>query len=193
MKRIFIIILALIISLTAAAQSIDSKDDLPVVGRQQFFTFITSSGEAGSENKMNQKLVNISKKMGGDAVMLVSSIKLYDLNNSVPDFYDKNNYNITKGIIVAIDYEEGLFLAQCFGSLKDKTDWASERISEAFKDTTLVTKGQTWNYIIDSIIGNQKLLIFLINERHRLLFAGFGLFSGLIHRHAALFPCHNLV
>ena len=62
MKRICIIILALITSLTVAAQTIKSKDDLPVVNRQQYLTYISNTGNVEVEDAMNQKLADISAK-----------------------------------------------------------------------------------------------------------------------------------
>jgi len=150
MNRLIIILTALIITLSASAQSIDNSDQVPKVAKNQHFTFIDTDGYVGSDESLELKFDKASLKLHGDAVCIVSKVPVYD--GFEKDFYKINNFDTTCGIVILVDRKSNSANRFClFGSLQGKGKWVEKRYGECYDYDSVKTLGDFYKALADSL------------------------------------------
>lgn len=150
MNKIIIILTALIISLSASAQSIDNYDQIPKVDKNQHFTFIDEDGYVGTDDSIEKKYDEASLKIHGDAVCIVTKVPIY--NDFANDFYKKNDFDTTCGIVIIINRQNKSDNRFClFGSLIGKGKWVEKRYGECYDYESVETMGDFYKVLADSL------------------------------------------
>lgn len=136
MKKLSILITALLITIAASAQITD-KTQIPQVTQDQKYVFINKDGNIQTESNTNQQLQNLSDKTGGDVLIVETDCQVY--KGFLPDFYRDSPYS-PNCIILFVDNIDNSYLITSSGTFKD----IEENIESSF-EAALETLGDSYS------------------------------------------------
>ena len=136
MKKLSILITALLITLAASAQITD-KTQIPQVTQNQKYVFINKDGNIQTESNTNQQLQDLSDKTGGDVLIVETDCQVY--KGFLPDFYRDSPYS-QDCIILFVDNIDNSYLITSSGTFKD----IEENIESSF-EAALETLGDSYS------------------------------------------------
>ena len=154
MKKLSILITALLIALSSAAQITD-ESQLPNVSKSEKFILIDENGKAKTDSELNEKLNKVSELIGGDVVIVTRYCEAYD--RFLPDFYKNSPYS-DNCIILSCDNIENSYYITAAGPIKD----LKEDINDSFKAILAsigdsYTNKEFYNAYIDAVEENYSL------------------------------------
>gem|GEM_PF-1672337 len=115
MKKLSILITALLITLAASAQ-ITSDRQIPPLSENQRFIPIDANGKFGKNSTINNELASASEAINGDVVIITTKCEVY--NKFLPDFYNKSSYS-DDCVILFLDYVKNTYLITSAGDIKN--------------------------------------------------------------------------
>lgn len=136
MKKLSILITALLITIAASAQITD-KTQIPQVTQDQKYVFINKDGNIQTGSNTNQQLQNLSDKTGGDVLIVETDCQVY--KGFLPDFYRDSPYS-PNCIILFVDNIDNSYLITSSGTFKD----IEENIESSF-EAALETLGDSYS------------------------------------------------
>ena len=136
-------------ALSVQGQSIDGIDDIPVLDGHDHFLYIAEDGSPLTDSTFNNRFLDASSKLDGDAVLVITNVPVYDYFAS--DFYTINKFNADRGIIFLINRATNTRTIVGFGDIKEKQAWAHGRIEKFMKDTASHTWGEYYKFLADSV------------------------------------------
>ncbi|MBO7597957.1 MAG: TPM domain-containing protein [Bacteroidales bacterium] len=136
MKKLSILITALLITIAASAQITD-KTQIPQVTQDQKYVFINKDGNIQTESNTNQQLQNLSDKTGGDVLIVETDCQVY--KGFLPDFYRDSPYS-PNCIILFVDNIDNSYLITSSETFKD----IEENIESSF-EAALETLGDSYS------------------------------------------------
>ena len=154
MKKLSILITALLITLTASAQITD-KSQLPNINKEKKFIQLDEDGTLLTDSEFNNKLNKVSELIGGDVVIVETYCQVYD--GFLVDLYKESPFG-SNCIILDIDNVDNTYYITATGPIKD----LKEDISDSF-DATLEDFGgsytgrQMFQAFIDAVEENYSL------------------------------------
>lgn len=115
MKKLSILITALLITIAASAQITD-KTQLPTVTKDQRCIMIDSDGKFDVYEKINNELASASEAINGDVVIITTKCEVY--NKFLADFYSQSPYSNDCAILF-LDYVKSTYLITSAGDIKN--------------------------------------------------------------------------
>ena len=118
MKKLSILITALLIALTSAAQ-INDKSQLPNINKEERFITFDENGEVFTDSEDNQKLSKVSELIGGDVVIVCANCETYD--GFLVDLYKASPFS-DNCIILSIDNVNNTYYITSTGDISKIED-----------------------------------------------------------------------
>ena len=119
MKKLSILITALLITIAASAQ-ITGKTQLPTVTKDQRCIMIDADGKFDVYEKINNELATASEAIQGDVLIITTQCEVY--NKFLADFYSQSPYS-DNCVILFLDYVKNTYLITTAGNLKDYEEY----------------------------------------------------------------------
>lgn len=115
MKKLSILITALLITLAASAQITD-KTQIPEVTQDQRCIMIDADGNFDVYDKINNELATASEAIQGDVLVITTQCEVY--NKFLSDFYSQSPYS-NDCVILFLDYVKNTYLITSAGDIKN--------------------------------------------------------------------------
>lgn len=115
MKKLSILITALLITLAASAQITD-KTQIPEVTQDQRCIMIDADGNFDVYDKINNELASASEAIQGDVLIITTQCEVY--NKFLSDFYSQSPYS-NDCVILFLDYVKNTYLITSAGDIKN--------------------------------------------------------------------------
>ncbi|MBP5503666.1 MAG: TPM domain-containing protein [Bacteroidales bacterium] len=115
MKKLSILITALLITLAASAQITD-KTQIPEVTQDQRCIMIDADGNFDVYDKINNELASASEAIQGDVLVITTQCEVY--NKFLSDFYSQSPYS-NDCVILFLDYVKNTYLITSAGDIKN--------------------------------------------------------------------------
>ena len=115
MKKLSILITALLITLAASAQITD-KTQIPEVTQDQRCIMIDADGKFEIYDKINNELASASEAIQGDVLIITTQCEVY--NKFLSDFYSQSPYS-NDCVILFLDYVKNTYLITSAGDIKN--------------------------------------------------------------------------
>lgn len=115
MKKLSILITALLITLAASAQITD-KTKIPEVTQDQRCIMIDADGNFDVYDKINNELASASEAIQGDVLIITTQCEVY--NKFLSDFYSQSPYS-NDCVILFLDYVKNTYLITSAGDIKN--------------------------------------------------------------------------
>ena len=115
MKKLSILITALLITLAASAQITD-KTQIPEVTKDQRCITIDADGKFEVYDKINRELASASEAIQGDVIIITTQCEVY--NKFLADFYSQSPYSNDCAILF-LDYVKSTYLITSAGDIKN--------------------------------------------------------------------------
>lgn len=154
MKKLSILITALLITLTASAQITDISQ-LPDVSKDTKLIIIDEDNSVLTDSEFNDKLDKVSNLIGGDVVIVETYCQVYD--EFLVDFYKKSPFG-ENCIILNIDDVENTYIITAAGPIKDLKDDIKSSFAATLKGFDASYSGeQMFQAFIDAVEENYSL------------------------------------
>lgn len=115
MKKLSILITALLITLAASAQITD-KTQIPEVTQDQRCIMIDADGNFDVYDKINNELATASEAIQGDVLIITTQCEVY--NKFLSDFYSQSPFS-DDCVILFLDYVKNTYLITSAGDIKN--------------------------------------------------------------------------
>lgn len=115
MKKLSILITALLITLAASAQITD-KTQIPEVTQDQRCIIIDADGNFDVYDKINNELATASEVIQGDVLIITTQCEVY--NKFLADFYSQSPFS-DDCVILFLDYVKNTYLITSAGDIKN--------------------------------------------------------------------------
>lgn len=115
MKKLSILITALLITLAASAQITD-KTQIPEVTQDQRCIMIDADGNFDVYDKINNELASASEAIQGDVLIITTQCEVY--NKFLSDFYSQSPFS-DDCVILFLDYVKNTYLITSAGDIKN--------------------------------------------------------------------------
>lgn len=132
MKKLSILITALLITIAASAQITD-KTQLPTVTKDQRCIMIDSDGKFDVYEKINNELATASEAIQGDVLIITTQCEVY--NKFLADLYSQSPYS-DNCVILFLDYVKNTYLITTAGYLKDYEEYINSSFEAALETLT---------------------------------------------------------
>ncbi len=154
MKKLSILITALLITIAASAQITD-KTQLPTVTKDQRCIMIDSDGKFDVYEKINNELATASEAIQGDVLIITTQCKVY--NKFLADLYSQSPYS-DNCVILFLDYVKNTYLITTAGHLKDYEEYINSSFEAALETLTDdSTDDEFFEAYIESVVENCAL------------------------------------
>ena len=132
MKKLSILITALLITIAASAQITD-KTQLPTVTKDQRCIMIDADGKFDVYEKINNELATASEAIQGDVLIITTQCEVY--NKFLADLYSQSPYS-DNCVILFLDYVKNTYLITTAGYLKDYEEYINSSFEAALQTLT---------------------------------------------------------
>lgn len=129
MKKLSILITALLITIAASAQITD-KTQLPTVTKDQRCIMIDADGKFDVYEKINNELATASEAIQGDVLIITTQCEVY--NKFLADLYSQSPYS-DNCVILFLDYVKNTYLITTAGYLKDYEEYINSSFEAALQ------------------------------------------------------------
>lgn len=154
MKKLSILITALLITIAASAQITD-KTQLPTVTKDQRCIMIDADGKFDVYEKINNELATASEAIQGDVLIITTQCEVY--NNFLADLYSQSPYS-DNCVILFLDYVKNTYLITTAGYLKDYEEYINSSFEAALETLTDdSTDDEFFEAYIESVVENCAL------------------------------------
>lgn len=154
MKKLSILITALLITIAASAQITD-KTQLPTVTKDQRCIMIDSDGKFDVYEKINNELATASEAIQGDVLIITTQCEVY--NKFLADLYSQSPYS-DNCVILFLDYVKNTYLITTAGYLKDYEEYINSSFEAALETLTDdSTDDEFFEAYIESVVENCAL------------------------------------
>ena len=154
MKKLSILITALLITLTASAQITDISQ-LPDVSKDTKLIIIDEDNSVLTDSEFNDKLGKVSDLIGGDVVIVETYCQVYD--GFLVDLYKKSPFG-ENCIILNIDDVENTYIITAAGPIKDLKEDIKSSFAATLKSFGSSYSGeQMFQAFIDAVEENYSL------------------------------------
>ena len=154
MKKLSILITALLITIAASAQ-ITSDRQIPPLSENQRFIPIDANGKFGKNSTINNELASASEAINGDVVIITTQCEVYD--KFLADFYNKSSYS-EDCVILFLDYVKNTYFITTAGNLKDYEEYINSSFEAALETLTDdSTDDEFFEAYIESVVENCAL------------------------------------
>ena len=150
MKKIFLLIAAVITAVVANAQPITNINQLEPISISQRYIKIKEDRGQKTSSGYNDRLSQISSKMNGDVVIIINETEVYD--GFYRDFYRYNGYNAQRGMAFVDDVAGNSYGIYGFGDLKEYQDEAKQLLGDFLKSKKIESDYDVYDFFIDSIM-----------------------------------------
>ena len=132
MKKLSLLITALLITIAASAQ-ITSDRQIPPLSENQRFIPIDANGKFGKNSTINNKLASASEAINGDVLIITTQCEVY--NKFLADLYSQSPYS-DNCVILFLDYVKNTYLITTAGNLKDYEEYINSSFEAALETLT---------------------------------------------------------
>lgn len=154
MKKLSILITALLITIAASAQITD-KTQLPTVTKDQRCIMIDADGKFDVYEKINNELATASEAIQGDVLIITTQCEVY--NKFLADLYSQSPYS-DNCVILFLDYVKNTYLITTAGYLKDYEEYINSSFEAALETLTDdSTDDEFFEAYIESVVENCAL------------------------------------
>ena len=149
MKKIALLIIALVTVVSAFAQKIESVEDLDKISNQQHFIKVKTDHSIKTITSYNERLAQKSMDIDGAVVIIVTEVDVYD--EFYYDFYVRTEYNSNRGIALNYNLAKGTYSISCYGDIYEKSGLAMDLMKQFLENNPDVDDAGFYDYFIDNI------------------------------------------